>query len=1429
MSSNIEIIGTPENDYLSGGDGSNTYVLSKGAGHDTIYNHVTNPEDKDIIQFTDVSSKDVTGASIEGNDLIIQYGENDSVRLQYYFDPSNSFRVQEYQFTDQTLNNDQLMALLPIDVKTDNNTYQFGNGGNQINGNAFNNSYYSGNGNDVVQTGDGNNYVDAQDGDDQIIGGIGNDTIYGGAGNDVINGGAGNDSLYGGAGNDTIYGGSGNDILDGGLGNDSLYGGVGNNILIGGTGDDYMAGDEGSNTYVLSKGDGHDTIYNHVTNPADKSVVQFTDISSKDVTGASIEGNDLIIQYGENDSVRLQYYFDPSNSFRVQEYQFTDQTLNNDQLMALLPIDVKSSDTSYQFGNGGNQINGDASNNNFYSGNGNDIVQTGDGNNYVDAQDGDDQITGGIGNDTIYGGAGNDVINGGAGNDSLYGGSGNDTLIGGAGNDYLSGDEGSDTYVLSKGDGNDTIYNHITNSTDKDVVQFKDISSKDVTGASIEGNDLIIQYGENDSVRLQYYFDPSNSFRVQEYQFTDQTLNNDQLMALLPINVKTGHAAYQFGNGGNQINGDASNNSFYSGNGNDIVQTGDGNNYVDAQDGDDHVYGGSGNDTIYGGTGNDVIDGGAGNDILDGGVGNDTILGGTGNDTIYGGAGDDLLYGGANNDNLYGGAGNDTLIGGTGDDYLSGGEGSNTYVFSTDSGNDTIYNRVVNPEDKSVVHFTDISSKDVSNAYAQGNDLVIQYGKNDSIRLQNYFDQSYNFRVQEYQFTDQTLNNDQLMALLPIDVKTGDTSYQFGNGGNQINGDASNNNFFTGNGNDIIQAGDGNNYVDAQDGDDQIYSGSGNDSLYGGAGNDIIDGGAGNDSLYGGTGNDTLIGGAGDDYLSGDEGSDTYVLSKGAGNDTIYNHVTNSTDKSVIQFTDISSKDVTGASIEGNDLIIQYGENDSVRLQYYFDPSNNFRVQEYQFSDQTLNNDQLMALLPIDVKSSDTSYQFGNGGNQINGDASNNSFFTGNGNDVIQTGDGNNYVNAQDGDDQITGGIGNDTIYGGAGNDVINGGAGNDTLYGGTGNDTLIGGAGDDYLSGDEGSDTYVLSKGDGHDTIYNHVTNPADKSVVQFTDISSKDVTRASVEGNDLVVQYGENDSVRLQYYFDPSNSFRVQEYQFTDQTLNNDQLMALLPIDVKSSDTSYQFGNGGNQINGDASNNNFYSGNGNDIVQTGDGNNYVDAQDGDDQITGGIGNDTIYGGAGNDVINGGAGNDSLYGGAGNDTLIGGTGDDYMAGDEGSNTYVLSKGDGHDTIYNHVTNPADKSVIQFKDISSNDVSGTSIEGNDLVIQYGENDSVRLQYYFDPSNSFRVQEYQFADQTLNNDQLMALLPIDNKVDNFNINDWVGKNDNSTKQAFDMGAQKISQKNIDQHAPTVTESQAIPLTSIDTSLTHSSDIVLQNKA
>ena len=49
---------------------------------------------------------------------------------------------------------------------------------------------------------------------------------------------------------------------------------------------------------------------------------------------------------------------------------------------------------------------------------------------------------------------------------------------------------------------------------------------------------------------------------------------------------------------------------------------------------------------------------------------------------------------------------------------------------------------------------------------------------------------------------------------------------------------------------------------------------------------------------------------------------------------------------------------------------------------------------------------------------------------------------------------------------------------------MFNGGKGNDILFGGKGNDTLNGGAGDDLLNGGKGRDTFVLTPGNGTDTI---------------------------------------------------------------------------------------------------------------------------------------------------------------------------------------------------------------------------------------------------------------------------------------------------------------------------------------------------------
>ena len=57
------------------------------------------------------------------------------------------------------------------------------------------------------------------------------------------------------------------------------------------------------------------------------------------------------------------------------------------------------------------------------------------------------------------------------GNDRIIGFSGNDILVGGQGNDILDGRLGSDTYVFSRGDGQDIISDEISYSNHTDRLQ----------------------------------------------------------------------------------------------------------------------------------------------------------------------------------------------------------------------------------------------------------------------------------------------------------------------------------------------------------------------------------------------------------------------------------------------------------------------------------------------------------------------------------------------------------------------------------------------------------------------------------------------------------------------------------------------------------------------------------------------------------------------------------------------------------------------------------------------------------------------------------------------------------------------------------------------------------------------------------------------
>ncbi len=205
----------------------------------------------------------------------------------------------------------------------------------------------------------------------------------------------------------------------------------------------------------------------------------------------------------------------------------------------------------------------------------------------------------------------------------------------------------------------------------------------------------------------------------------------------------------------------------------------------------------------------------------------------------------------------------------------------------------------------------------------------------------------------------------------------------------------------------------------------------------------------------------------------------------------------------------------------------------------------------------------------------------------------------------------------------LTGTSKSDRILGLGGRDTISGGAGKDTIEGGNGADNISGGADNDTINGDNGQDT--ISGDAGNDTI----------------------------EGGDGA------DSI--------------------SGGIGNDVI---------------QGNNGQDTISGGSGIDNIFGGNGSDIIMGGNDGDIIDGGNGSDDIAGGSGNDTIAGGNGSDtlagnldddLLNGGAGRDSLLGGAGNDTLIGGIGQDTLQGDGGSDQFVLTTGQGRDTIIDYV------------------------------------------------------------------------------------------------------------------------------------------------
>ncbi|WFU51539.1 calcium-binding protein [Sinorhizobium terangae] len=518
-------------------------------------------------------------------------------------------------------------------------------------------------------------------------------------------------------------------------------------------------------------------------------------------------------------------------------------------------------------------------------------------------------LSGNAGDDVLDGRSGNDTLSGGLGDDTLLGYLGNDILEGGHGADRLEGGAGNDTYVFTRGDGNDGILEVDGQGTDS--LRLKGIVPSEVSLARA-GNDLLITVGggEGGTLRLvaatasYRHFD---QYGIEEIVFDDGTKWDTAFLRQWSI--------YDSATDGDDtlIGTDASG-KFGGGKGNDTLDGGRGN--------DTYYYSrGDGNDTITEGTNSGNADqlilvdinaadvtlvrngnhvtlaiaesaagvGDAGsilikealNDFYDQGIDKIVFTDGAvwtrnelrlmlldqvmtaGDDTIAGFNVADFINAGAGNDTVNAGDGNDIITGGLGNDTIDGGRGIDTYYYSRGDGNDTI-TEGTNSGNADQLILVDINAADVT-LVRNGNHVTLAIaesaagvGDAGSILIKEALNDFYDQGIDKIVFTDGAVRTRNELRLMLLDQ--------------------------------VMTAGD--------------------DTIAGFNVADLINAGAGNDTVNAGDGNDIITGGLGNDTIDGGRGIDTYYYSRGDGNDTI-TEGTNSGNADQLILVDINPADVT--------------------------------------------------------------------------------------------------------------------------------------------------------------------------------------------------------------------------------------------------------------------------------------------------------------------------------------------------------------------------------------------------------------------------------------------------------------------------------------------------------------------------------------
>jgi Ca2+-binding RTX toxin-like protein len=344
----------------------------------------------------------------------------------------------------------------------------------------------------------------------------------------------------------------------------------------------------------------------------------------------------------------------------------------------------------------------------------------------------------------------------------------------------------------------------------------------------------------------------------------------------------------------------------------------------------------------------------------------------------------------------------------------------------------------------------------------------------------------------------------------------------------------------------------------------------------GNSGNNILTGNSASNTLNGSTGVDTLIGGFGNDIYQVDSTTDIITENAGEGIDTIQSSVT----YTIASLANIENLTLTGSSfINGtgnaaNNILIGNSANNTLNGSDGNDTlnggagndtligGNGNDYADYYSSTASVTVNLAMGTANDGLGGTDTLSQIENvqgsntAGDNLTGDANNNTFYGYGGNDTLNGGDGNDTLIGGTGNDSLIGGNGTDTAYyylvtgavtanlatgiasdGEGGTDTLSqieniqgsntagdnltGNTGVNVLYGYGGADILTGGGGNDLLSlgSDTFKDTVNYASGDGVDTVYNFVRGVGG-DILKFTSIAAIDV---QVSGTSTLFKVGD------------------------------------------------------------------------------------------------------------------------------------------------------------------------------------------------------------------------------------------------------------------------------------------------------------------